>query len=731
MKLPAPLPEGSMVGDRFIVSRTLGRGGFGITYLAEDLARSAVVALKELAPPEAIRQDDGSLSFSAIGPSAAQRLRHQFVSEVSILERARVPRVPRVMGIAHDNGTAYYATEYIAGSITLATVLQRDGRLTEEQVAGWMRLLLDTLNHLHKLQILHRDIKPTNVLVAPDGVPYLIDFGSARSWAAFFTQTHTVQFTPGFAPLEQMTEKATRGPGTDLYGLCATAYTLLSGSPPLDSLARSAGQELPRLSTVRPDLSDSFVEAIHAGLALHLAERPPSALELLALLNRSGSDRGKTGSVLDLDQKALRLKRFRFDQRECPVSGEPLERPKPLKKGTCPVCRAGRIVVRKIEQRLCPSCRVGLLSEVSPTNQLPFCPSCRIGRMKASGGFLGVGAPKGYRCSSCDFHLAKTRDGWEDPAGEVKDLAQWRAQAGRPQKVWTCDVCPAQLDELPDGRWRRVVRGDDSQDPYDSLTPDEWARVANGLDPGAGNAECNHCQSDFFCEGGTTTLLTVEGAHQNAFVASYFGEAVKDEDLPWVAVGKSSGNPGMVCWNSEIEFDDALNGHHRLVRTRDRRLAARLGESHSLPDWHRFAQDLPAVGLEQELQDELLEALAEAYREGEIPFDQKQAHLFWRGKATQCESEGEGFVPVKAGMIEITSDGLTFGSLLRRRFNDINLWVSAMAEDDLLVIQTRSGEAAYLIAPQTLSFRLVSGKQEVTLFAGDLATRINLHLKKS
>jgi hypothetical protein len=82
-------------------------------------------------------------------------------------------------------------------------------------------------------------------------------------------------------------------------------------------------------------------------------------------------------------------------------------------------------------------------------------------------------------------------------------------------------------------------------------------------------------------------------------------------------------------------------------------------------------------------------------------------------------------------MIEITSDGLTFGSLLRRRFNDINLWVSAMAEDDLLVIQTRSGEAAYLIAPQTLSFRLVSGKQEVTLFAGDLATRINLHLKKS
>src|ERR1019366_7111585 len=120
----------------------------------------------------------------------------------------------------------------------------------------------------------HRDIKPSNILVGADGAVYVIDFGAAREWHADSTVTHTVQHTPGYAPPEQLSERARRGPATDLYAVCATLFVMLAGVAPPSASDRAAGIPLPSLLSIRPELDPIIVRAIEAGLMLAYAGRP-------------------------------------------------------------------------------------------------------------------------------------------------------------------------------------------------------------------------------------------------------------------------------------------------------------------------------------------------------------------------------------------------------------------------------------------------------------------------
>ncbi len=210
---PQPLETGAMLSNRFEIQDVLGRGGFAIAYLAHDHVRQDDCTVKELAPAGSVREPGGLLNLHDADP---HRIRDRFLDEARTLARLDLPGVLPVRASFVENGTAYFATDHVWNSRTLQELLDVEGRMDSDGALDIFFQLLETLEALHAKHVLHRDIKPSNILLAPDGHAILIDFGAAREWLADISQRQTILFTPGYAPLEQLAERAARGPATDL-----------------------------------------------------------------------------------------------------------------------------------------------------------------------------------------------------------------------------------------------------------------------------------------------------------------------------------------------------------------------------------------------------------------------------------------------------------------------------------------------------------------------------------
>lgn len=199
----------------------LGQGGFGITYLANDPNLDLLVAIKEFLPMElAVRESDSSLHPVSDGHSDTYGWGlDRFLSEAQTLARFRHPNIVRVLSVFEANNTAYMVMEYEQGK-SLEDALKFRRIEGEEQLLGLLFPLLDGLELVHAAGFIHRDIKPDNIYMREDGVPVLLDFGSARQALGVATRTLTTLVSPGYAPFEQY--NATRdsdrqGPWTDLF----------------------------------------------------------------------------------------------------------------------------------------------------------------------------------------------------------------------------------------------------------------------------------------------------------------------------------------------------------------------------------------------------------------------------------------------------------------------------------------------------------------------------------
>lgn len=714
---PTPLREGTVLDERFAVGSVLGRGGFGITYLAEDLARGDHAVVNELAPLGSTRDGD-DLVFMSLGPAAGQRLRHFFTSEARRLQRFRVPRMPQVRSVFHEHGTAYFATDYIEGAVPL-TELVTSVPFGADRARRMFELLLDTLEAVHNHGVVHQDIKPSNILVSPHGDPYLVDFGAARQWHADLTIAHEEQFSTGYAPPEQQNERYRRSPSTDLYGLAATTYTLLTASTPPSAKSRLEGAPLIPLRSVRPDVDETFAEVIEQCLELDPDDRPQSVAELRALLTRHQEDRPKTDRVRELDAKRRRLQMFRFDPMQCPACGDVLSVPEPLAQDVCPVCQDGKIKRRRIEERACPSCGAGVLRQIENAGPLAFCPNCTKGRMVQKRKLLR--ATGEYVCRACEFTLKATADGAVDAPGNARTWPEWRAASGRGERVMHCDACDAQFDVMSDGRWQRMTQSAIGQD-WARLYPDEWARVAAGLNPDAGNAYCESCGADYFIADNCITLLSDPLNDPHGFASHYCGHLVPLAQLRFLAVGKESGRKGLVCKGCRLEFDSE-GAELKLVRSGEPRLRRHTGESHKLRDWHRIAQDLPRVGEEDELSEDIAVALAEAYANGEVPFDAKRADLVWRGSASEVHSE---HTSGRAQRLTITTETVSLGSFFKVRSELVRDIKQIDSDGDVVTLKLIDGALWSLrVEPVKLKFRLESGRDEVELGAPALAKRLS------
>lgn len=267
------LPRGYRI-DEYEVLRVLGAGGFGITYLAFDHHLDGPVAIKEYFPANFATRSAGrrvTASSNSRRDVFAWGL-ERFIAEARAIHRFRHPNVVQVHRYLEAHGTAYIVMEYIEGESLAATLRARTRLLTSEW-RRWLDPLLNGLAHVHSHGYLHRDIKPTNIIIrTADGEPVLIDFGTAREAAR--NRTHTQVLTPGYAPIEQHGSEMVQGPPTDIYALAAVSYRALTGQVPRSAPDRVLhGRHQPlAVHITGPDRA--WLTAIDQGLELRPEDRP-------------------------------------------------------------------------------------------------------------------------------------------------------------------------------------------------------------------------------------------------------------------------------------------------------------------------------------------------------------------------------------------------------------------------------------------------------------------------
>jgi serine/threonine protein kinase len=277
------LPAGTeLVGD-YRIERVLGAGGFGITYLAQEVALARDVTIKEYFPGDFAARKD---SHDAVPRSQDCAGDYQwgldrFIAEAQTLARFDHRNIVRVYRYFRANNTGYMVLHFEEGQ-SLKSWLKSLGRAPrQKEIDQFLAPLLDALELIHKADFLHRDIAPDNVIVRPDGAPVLIDFGSARGDIARHSRTVSALVKPGYSPYEQYAEIGSQqGPWTDIYALAATLYHAITGKRPPDSPSRVVKDEIipareAALSSYRP----GFLAAVDRALLLDIEKRPQSVAE--------------------------------------------------------------------------------------------------------------------------------------------------------------------------------------------------------------------------------------------------------------------------------------------------------------------------------------------------------------------------------------------------------------------------------------------------------------------
>ncbi len=283
-----PLPDGIQLGDYTISSR-LGQGGFGITYRAFHRHSGEQVVVKEHMPVGLAVREPGGSFISASSPQQEEHLQatlQEFIEEVTVLMGLEHPGVVRIRAAFEANGTAYYVMPFVEGRSLAERAqasLNREERAREARsIKQQLIALLSTLEYLGQNNVVHRDIKPENILLTPEGMPILLDFGSARQRRS--GKVFSNVYTPDFCAPEQSTAHSDRqmseaiGPWTDIYALGATFYYLITRMlPPRAEMRAYAGHDPYTRLSARRDLEElygkPFLKALDRALQLAPTER--------------------------------------------------------------------------------------------------------------------------------------------------------------------------------------------------------------------------------------------------------------------------------------------------------------------------------------------------------------------------------------------------------------------------------------------------------------------------
>lgn len=278
------LPLGTVLRNRFLVGRELGRGGFGITYIGFDQYLECRVAIKEYYPQSLAARLPGESNVFWRNSQMRDTGCRSVIREAQKMHRLGDLSVAvRVQDVFLANNTAYIAMDFVEG-VTLKSYLMKNGVLPPERCLKLIMPVVDTMSQMHREGIIHRDISPDNIMIQPDHTPRLLDLGAAKDTQ---TSTGTTMLVArnGFSPWEQYQTNGSIGPWTDVYALCATIYYCLTGKVPPAAIDRLGNEELTFRSPF--PLPGALCDTIRNGMRVSPQQRISDMTELKRCLENS------------------------------------------------------------------------------------------------------------------------------------------------------------------------------------------------------------------------------------------------------------------------------------------------------------------------------------------------------------------------------------------------------------------------------------------------------------
>lgn len=237
------LEIGSLVDGKYKILNKIGQGGMSVVYLAMNERANKQWAIKEV-------RKDGVQNFEVV--------KQGLIAETEMLKKLSHPNLPSIIDVIDGDGTFLIVMDYIEGR-HLESVVKEYGAQSQEDVIEWAKQLCDVLSYLHsrKPPIIYRDMKPSNVMLKPDGKVMLIDFGTAREFKENSVADTTCLGTQGYAAPEQYGGHGQTDARTDIYCLGATLYHLLTGHNPSEP-----PYEMYPIRYWNPELSSGLEEII-------------------------------------------------------------------------------------------------------------------------------------------------------------------------------------------------------------------------------------------------------------------------------------------------------------------------------------------------------------------------------------------------------------------------------------------------------------------------------------
>lgn len=287
-KSECALPPFTILNGRYLVGKTIGAGGFGITYLAMDLALERRVAIKEFFMSDAMFRTSASAVTVSMTGEAQEEMYHssreKFEREAKILAHLNnMPGIVQVYDFFQENGTAYIVMEYLDGKTLGEYVKENGGVLSFEETRRILSPIMKSLEKIHKEGILHRDISPDNIKFSEDGSLKLFDFGGAKL-ETNDGLSKVAYMKPGYTPLEQYSVNGEQGPWTDVYAMAATIYYCICGKKPPEAPQRSCGNAMLTFETPGTGITKAEEYVVRKGLTLRCDLRYQTMGEFLAAL---------------------------------------------------------------------------------------------------------------------------------------------------------------------------------------------------------------------------------------------------------------------------------------------------------------------------------------------------------------------------------------------------------------------------------------------------------------
>ena len=305
------LPLGTVLHHgTYRIIKVLAQGGFGITYLAENIDNRQKVVIKEYYKKEWHKRDSTTsyVSKNVVTTNIEGKFRKKFEKEAHTIMRLNHPNIVKVFDFFEENGTLYYSMEFIDGC-SLSDFVKKNGSVSENKCISFIRVIAKTLGYIHSQNELHLDITPRNIMMTKDGMIKLIDFGVSKHYTEDGEQSTTtpVAHSDGYAPKEQyLSEGIIKfSPATDVYALAATMYFMLTATTPPNANDRQQCLEEGReLLNIPMSLSENVRNAISWGMSISRKDRLQNTDEFLKTIDGTFI---KEETDIDVEDKEMSL----------------------------------------------------------------------------------------------------------------------------------------------------------------------------------------------------------------------------------------------------------------------------------------------------------------------------------------------------------------------------------------------------------------------------------------